>query len=401
MSSADHITAFGAIYEEHFGFVWAVLRRLGVGEVDLEDVVQEVFIVVHRRLHAFEARASVRTWLYAIAVRVYWNHARRRRNHPALAETSSSALQAVDGDPERFAERREAGGLLEELLGKLDPKKRTVFVLAELEGLTAPQIARITGANERTVYSRLRAARSSFEAGLARARAKERNDAIVGALTRNERPPAGAQQRTWAALLLQLGTEPAIPIAAAGLGATLKAGAVSLGLGLGALGVVYVATAPLRAAEPSVDAAVVVADARAIPRHVDPAREGTAAEVPQTEVPQTAIEQAPEVVASSPAPATSRRARSGREPVALEPAEDDLIRAELALLQRAREALRAGDPDRTLSLLDDHAKRFPDSTLARERDRTRVTALCRAGRSDDATAYAERHGLPTPACTSG
>ena len=383
--------AFTAIYDEHFGFVWAVLRRLGVGDADIEDVVQEVFIVVHRRMHAYEARASLRTWLYAIAVRVFWNHARRRRNQPVLAETSSSTLPALDGDPERFTQRREADDLLRDLLGKLDPAKRTVFVLAELEGLTAPEIAKITGANERTVYSRLRVARSSFEAGLARARARERNDLSVGQLARrgDDRPPAGAQQRTWAALMLQLAADPVVPLGTIGVAATVKAAMISLGLGVGALGLVYAVTIPVRAREP------------APPRIATVGTVASDGSLP--EPPITAAEIVPPPAPERSQPATERvepsRTRERSRP-AVAPPSSDAVMQELALMQRARTALRSGDAQQALAALDEHARRFPNGELAPERDRSRITALCRLDRSADADALAHRLELPTPACAT-
>src|SRR5690606_11485748 len=105
------------IYREHHAFVWSVLRRFGVDGRDLEDVVQDVFLVVHRRLGDFEGRASIKTWLYAIAVRVALNHTRRRRRRPAMAETSCSSLPALDRntDPEEQAARAEASDLLNDL----------------------------------------------------------------------------------------------------------------------------------------------------------------------------------------------------------------------------------------------------------------------------------------------
>src|SRR5262245_65871367 len=61
---------FREVYDEHFRFVWRSLRRLGVRESDVADAVQDVFVVVHRRLGDFEGRSKVTTWLYGICYRV-------------------------------------------------------------------------------------------------------------------------------------------------------------------------------------------------------------------------------------------------------------------------------------------------------------------------------------------
>ena len=88
---------FDAVVAEHGPYIWRVLRRLGVRPSDVEDVWQETFIVVHRKLDAFEGRSQLRTWLSAIAVRVasdYRNRAHRRREqqrpHPGRGATPPS-----------------------------------------------------------------------------------------------------------------------------------------------------------------------------------------------------------------------------------------------------------------------------------------------------------------------
>src|SRR6187402_2587413 len=70
----------GAVYEAHFRYVWRCLRSLGVHDAQLDDAVQDVFVVVQRRLGEFDGNAALRTWLYAIALRIarkYRDSARR------------------------------------------------------------------------------------------------------------------------------------------------------------------------------------------------------------------------------------------------------------------------------------------------------------------------------------
>jgi RNA polymerase sigma-70 factor, ECF subfamily len=166
--------AFEQIYQDYFDFVWRSLRRLGVRPAALDDAVQEVFLIVHRRLREFEGRSSLKTWLFGISLHIAQRQARTAARHPAhelpeaLPDTQSAAT------PQDEAVRREAIALLYAILDELDPDKRAVFVMAELEQLTAPEIADAIGAPLNTVYSRLRAARRDFEASLKRLQARER-----------------------------------------------------------------------------------------------------------------------------------------------------------------------------------------------------------------------------------
>lgn len=157
---SDDYEQLSAIYREHFAFVWRSLRRLGVPDDSLEDLAQDVFVVVWRRIRDFEGRASLRTWLFGIALRVY--RTRRRgewRRRRKLDELASTSLVELTNDPTR---QRDAQQLLLALLDGLDDDKRAVYVLAELEGFTAAEIAEGLDVNPNTVSSRLRAARKEL-----------------------------------------------------------------------------------------------------------------------------------------------------------------------------------------------------------------------------------------------
>ena len=174
------VPTFARIYEDYFDFVWCSARRLGVPDAGLDDAVQEVFVIVHRRLSEFEGRSSVKTWLFGI-VRNVSREARRsiRRKSPHDARPGALAdpdllTAAVEEQPDRVAERSAENRVLHELLEKLDDDKREVFVLAELEQFTVPQIAEAVGCNVNTAYSRLRLARQTFAEAAARYRARER-----------------------------------------------------------------------------------------------------------------------------------------------------------------------------------------------------------------------------------
>lgn len=166
------IPPFAKVYDDHVKFTWRVLGRLGVAHADLEDVCQEVFIVVHRRLAEFEGRSSLRTWIYGIALRCASNYRRRRR--PAAAPVTDVAEVAIASSQLEDLDAREARATLDRLLELLDPEKRDVFVLFELEELTMAEVAAIVGCPLQTGYSRLHAARAIVAAAASRMRAKER-----------------------------------------------------------------------------------------------------------------------------------------------------------------------------------------------------------------------------------
>jgi RNA polymerase sigma-70 factor (ECF subfamily) len=170
---------FEAVYDANVDYVWRIVARLGVRPAAVEDVAQEVFVVVHRKLADFEGRSSVRTWLFQIARRVVHDHRRtvRRKEPPVTVDEvliDTDQLPAgEESGPDAAAARAQAVVILHDLLDKLDDEKREVFILAELEQLPAPQIAEAVGINLNTVYSRLRLAREAFNQALARHQAHQ------------------------------------------------------------------------------------------------------------------------------------------------------------------------------------------------------------------------------------
>ena len=170
-SDARVLPRFEDVFRDHFDFVWSGLRHLGLPVPAVDDAVQDVFLVVHRRLAEFQGRSALRTWLYGIVLRVAMNH-RRKLRRTETSEAEPIPLTVDDGrpGPAADAERSEALRLLERLLSELDEDKREVLVLADLEQFTAPEIAELLGIGVNTVYSRLRAARKLFNLALARQR---------------------------------------------------------------------------------------------------------------------------------------------------------------------------------------------------------------------------------------
>ncbi len=156
---------FLTVFRTHCNFAWRALRSFGVDAHSLDDALQEVFLVVHRRLPSFEARSSLGTWIYAITYRVAQSHRRRsRKNEP---EELSLELPAPGPCPFDAAARVEAGEFVLTFLQGLSDAKRDVFVLCVLEELSAPDASRILEIGLNTVYSRLRLARADFKRALA------------------------------------------------------------------------------------------------------------------------------------------------------------------------------------------------------------------------------------------
>jgi RNA polymerase sigma-70 factor (ECF subfamily) len=158
---------FDAIYQAHFAFVWRSLRRFGVPENVAEDAAQDVFVVVHRRLADLRPEASARSWLFGIVLRVARDYRRalQRKGNALLKHEDQREREVPEAcSPFERTAQSEAARVLEQFLATLDDDKRAVFVLAELEEMTVPEIAETLGANLNTVYSRVRAARDRFAA---------------------------------------------------------------------------------------------------------------------------------------------------------------------------------------------------------------------------------------------
>lgn len=166
--------SFDEIYEASVDFLWRSARALGVPPASIDDVLQDVFVVVHRRLPEFEGRASVRTWLARILVRVVQEHRRRFRRHEDHAALSEDVADPHASGPLEEVAQAQAVRLLEAILDAMPEDQRTVFVLAEIEQMPAPEIAAALEINANTVYSRLRLARREYDRSLARIRARDR-----------------------------------------------------------------------------------------------------------------------------------------------------------------------------------------------------------------------------------
>lgn len=171
--AASDLPAVAEIYAEFGTFVWRNLRRLGIPEGHIEDAVQDVFLVIHRRLPEFEGRSSLRTWIFGIVMRV----ASREREHlrsraQRFAPLPNDALETLapptGKDPFDQLVQQRAADLIELVLGELEEDKRNMLVMVELEEMPVVEVAQVLEINVNSAYTRLRLARRELEARLKR-----------------------------------------------------------------------------------------------------------------------------------------------------------------------------------------------------------------------------------------
>jgi RNA polymerase sigma-70 factor, ECF subfamily len=164
--------SFERVYEDFFDFVYRNARRLGVPLSAADDVVQEVFVVLHRRLAEYDGRATLQSWIFGIlanSVRDYRRSFRRKQAPLVRAEDDAQLGPASSSaSPELRTQLKQDLALLMKLLDDLPEAQRELIVLADLEQMNVPEICQCIGGNSHTVYSRLRVARENLKAKLAR-----------------------------------------------------------------------------------------------------------------------------------------------------------------------------------------------------------------------------------------
>lgn len=155
------------VFEDHLPFVWRTLRMQNVAARDVEDVAQEVFVVIFRKLPEYQERGHLRAWIYRICLHAASTYRRRAqvRREILVNEIPEPPPTAPLGmDIERF----HASEHLMTLLSKLDEEKRTVFALHVIEQIPITEVAEMVGCPQGTVYSRLAAAKKQLVAMLAK-----------------------------------------------------------------------------------------------------------------------------------------------------------------------------------------------------------------------------------------
>jgi RNA polymerase sigma-70 factor (ECF subfamily) len=162
---AGDAEAFRLLFRRHREDVARLVHRMLGPTADLEDVVQEVFVQVHRSLDNFRRDSRFSTWLYRVTVNVVLMHRRAARSRPLLAELAEARVPRDPRPlPDEEAARRSRIQAFYRLLDRLSDKKRSVYVLHDLEGVPAAEVARIVGAPVLTVRTRLFYARRELAA---------------------------------------------------------------------------------------------------------------------------------------------------------------------------------------------------------------------------------------------
>ena len=148
-------TDWRALYDEHWSWVYATVRRMGA--VDVEDAVQDVFLVVVERLASFEGRSSLRTWLYRICFHIVSEQRRRAARHRRIARAVAwvAPWRRRPATGEQNAATNQDLVRLHRYLERMSEEKRAVFVLREIEQLSGDEVAEILSIPTATVRTRL------------------------------------------------------------------------------------------------------------------------------------------------------------------------------------------------------------------------------------------------------
>ena len=152
--------AFG-VYRRYYGFVRHALLRNNVAEADIEDAVHEVFIVLLRKLGPDADGEDLRAWLFEVSRRIASNRRRAVRRHERKRKMAVPDRETPT--PEDAAVRRQAAQRLARFIDTLEPRDRTVFIMAEIEGAPGRVIARRLGEKLHVAYRRMRSVRARFE----------------------------------------------------------------------------------------------------------------------------------------------------------------------------------------------------------------------------------------------
>ena len=161
------------LYTAHADFVWRSLARYGIPMSLIDDGVQDVFLIARRKLATYDERGRCTAWLVSICRRVAAGY-RRSQARRDERERDAAVLGREPVDPERELAMRDAAAFVQSFLDGLEPARRDVFILCDVEGLSAPEASQALGIKLNTVYSRLRHARKRFEMAIVRREREKR-----------------------------------------------------------------------------------------------------------------------------------------------------------------------------------------------------------------------------------
>jgi RNA polymerase sigma-70 factor, ECF subfamily len=172
-SDAVECTVIG-VYTQYGPFAYRTLQQLGVRYQDLDDLLHDVFIVVHRRLESFDPNRSVKAWLYGICKNKVLNHRKSARWRREVLESDlpDPSTEELQPNPEQCMSLEEQRKMLAEVLEVLDLDKRAILVMYEIDGMSYAEIAEVLDIPNGTVGSRLSEARNAFKKALTRRKAQ-------------------------------------------------------------------------------------------------------------------------------------------------------------------------------------------------------------------------------------
>ncbi|MGC4119512.1 MAG: sigma-70 family RNA polymerase sigma factor [Myxococcales bacterium] len=411
----------GELYARHAATVGRWARRLGGPGIDAEDVVQEVFVLVHLKLRQFRGEAGVETWLFRITLNEV-NRQRRRRRPGLLARLGlgkeAEQVAAPEALPGEELERRQDVERLYRALDQLPEKQRTALILFELEELAGKQIAELMGiepANLWVVLHRGRArlakeARGGWEMTTTATLpgALERSAGEAGRLWKQARSLNGPSPSALAAIRVRV--EQRVEDARLGPWARLRWSRRSLVLAvfggtvvLASTGAgIHLARRPA-ASQPVAPAAMVVPAnpvvlAQPAPKESEKTIEADQGvlfpvlEIESAPRPKkvAAVRPSPAVEALPPAPKAAPASPAEEAEPEPPPNADTTLGQETALLAKAMAAQSRKDSASALALLNEYRDRFGErGALQREAARARLEVLVSVGRADEALAVLE------------
>jgi RNA polymerase sigma-70 factor (ECF subfamily) len=371
-------SSFEALYRTHFGYVWHVLRRMGVAPREREDVCQEVFLAVHRGWSRYDASRPILPWVHGIAFNVARRHQALARHHREVLMDDDDEAAHHGHDPEHLSAADQARELVIKLMQTIDLDRRVVLSMHDLDGISMLDITTELGIPMSTGYKRLETARREMKAAAARFAARERRvlgQAAVFAVPFNLAAfldadriipdgPAGVRAGVWARLQGAIALE--APGGTGGPGGTgAPAATASKAARLAARVAPHLA--------PFVLGAMVGAGAfyALLPR-----RPGSTAPERVAQV-TAAVEPAAPAAVIPPMATAGSSAVAAVTPIA-GPSTAQAPRAtvdEDTLIQRARMAYAHGDTQNALDALNEHARRHPGGRLAADREALRAQVL--------------------------
>ena len=161
--------AFDEIYRRHSRFVYNLAIRKTGNKEDAEDLMQESFISVLRRVGSFRGEASFTTWLYRLAINQINMHFRHRRSRPEMQTSDEEVPERSQGGVRRTESEPLIDRLaIENAVRMLPPGYRSAFILHDVEGYNHDEVARLSGHTAGTSKSQLHRARASLRAALSK-----------------------------------------------------------------------------------------------------------------------------------------------------------------------------------------------------------------------------------------